>query len=163
MFYNCSSLTNTVIPDSVTIIGSYAFYGCSSLTSVTIGSGVTSIEKSAFENCRSLTSINIPDSVTSIGERAFYNCNSLINIVIPDNVTSIGTHAFYGCTSLDVVYYGGTESDWAEISIGDSNNDLTAATRYYYSETQPTEDGNFWHYAEDGVTPVIWTKETDES
>jgi len=36
---------------------------------------------------------------------------------------------------------------------------------YYYSENEPplNEDGtayddNYWHYAEDGVTPVIWKK-----
>lgn len=40
---------------------------------------------------------------------------------------------------------------------------LTNATRYYYSETQPVEEGNYWHYAEDGVTLVVWTKETTEA
>ena len=77
-------------------------------------------------------------------------------------MTYIGSYAFNYCYSLEVVYYGVTESDWEEIIIGRSNDDLTAATRYYYSETQPTEEGNFWHYAEDGVTPVIWIKETTE-
>lgn len=27
---------------------------------------------------------------------------------------------------------------------------------YWYLETEPTEDGQFWHYANDGTTPVIW-------
>ena len=55
VFYNCSSLTNITIPDSVTSIGSYAFRGCSSLTSITIPDSVTSIGFSAFDGCSSLT------------------------------------------------------------------------------------------------------------
>ena len=43
-----SGCMNTVIPNSVTSIGSYAFYGCSGLTSVTIPNSVTSIGQSAF-------------------------------------------------------------------------------------------------------------------
>lgn len=27
---------------------------------------------------------------------------------------------------------------------------------YYYSETKPSQEGDYWHYAEDGVTSVIW-------
>ena len=30
---------------------------------------------------------------------------------------------------------------------------------YYYSETKPTTDGDYWHYDTDGVTPVLWEKE----
>ena len=114
------------------------------------------------------TKITLPESINGnnyeIYQYTFFDCSSLESITIPDSVTSIGEYAFSGSYSwLDVVYYGGTESDWAEISIGRYNDGLTAATRYYYSESQPTEEGNFWHYAEDGVTPVIWTKETAES
>ena len=48
---------NSVIPSSVTSIGSYAFYGCSDLTSVTIPSCVTNIGWGAFFNCPGLTSV----------------------------------------------------------------------------------------------------------
>ena len=48
---------NTIIPNNVTCIGSYAFYGCSGLTSVTIPESVTSIGDEAFEECNSLTSV----------------------------------------------------------------------------------------------------------
>ncbi|MBR7140754.1 MAG: leucine-rich repeat domain-containing protein, partial [Clostridia bacterium] len=54
-FYNCKSLTNIIIPDSVTSIGVRAFYNCSSLTSITIGDGVTSIGSDAFYGCSKLT------------------------------------------------------------------------------------------------------------
>ena len=27
---------------------------------------------------------------------------------------------------------------------------------YAYSEDPPTEDGNYWHYDIDGVTPIAW-------
>ena len=91
---------STIIPDSVTSIGSSAFSRCSSLTSIVIPDSVTSIEHWAFENCSSLTSIVIPDSVTSIGSFVFRECSSLTSIVIPDSVTSIGYGAFENCSSL---------------------------------------------------------------
>ena len=99
-FSGCTGLTSISIPDSVTSIGSNAFYGCTGLTSVTIGNSVTSIGEWAFSGCYGLTSITIPDSVTSIGERAFSGCSGLTSITIPDSVTSIGWYAFSGCTGL---------------------------------------------------------------
>ena len=70
-FYNCSNLTNVVIPESVINIGNSAFLRCSSLRSVVIPNGVKNIGNSAFMNCSNLEIIEIPDSVVSIGGYAF--------------------------------------------------------------------------------------------
>ena len=102
-FYNCTGLTEAVIPDSITTIGSYAFYNCTSLTGITIPYGVTSIEDSSFFSCTSLTAVAIPESVTSIAGYAFYGCSGLTNVTLPESVTSIGSYAFYNCTSLTEV------------------------------------------------------------
>ena len=96
----CRSLSDIVIPDSVTSIGIGAFFNCSSLSNIVIPDSVTSIGGAAFLTCRSLSSIVIPNSVTSIGDSVFRGCSSLSEIVIPDSVTSIGIGAFGGCASL---------------------------------------------------------------
>lgn len=176
-FYCCTNLTSVVIPDSVTSIGQSAFHGCTSLVSVTIGNSVTSIGQCAFDGCTSLTSVVIPDSVTSIGlcafgwctrltsviignsvtsigQDVFYDCKSLTSIVIPDSVTSIGTQAFSNCSSLREVYYTGSEKQWNAITNGGKNDSLYAATRYYYSETEPQGEGNYWHYVDGQI--VKW-------
>ncbi len=101
---------NTVIPNSVTSIGSGAFCGRIGLISVTIPSSVTSIGSSAFSECLDLTSIVVNS------ENAIYdsrdNCNAIIekmtntmiagckNSVIPNSVTSIGNSAFSGYSNL---------------------------------------------------------------
>ena len=152
----CSSLTSITIPDNVTSIGNCAFSGCSSLASITIPYGVTYIGFFAFNGCSGLTSITIPDSVTLIGEHAFYDCSnltsvtisdsvtticdaafsgcsSLTSITIPDSVASIKKSAFAGCSNLTDVYYGGSESEWAAMSIDANNECLTNATIHYNS------------------------------
>ena len=75
-------------------------------------------------------------------------------MVIGKSVTSIGDDAFYACDSLTSVYYTGTASDWNAITISSDNERLTNATRYYYSETQPTSTGNYWYYDENGNIAV---------
>ena len=145
-FSGCRRLTSITIPDGVTSIGSAAFYECGSLTSIMIPNSVTSIGSAAFYECSSLTSIMIPNSVTSIGEQVFSCCSSLTNITIPDSVTSIENSAFSYCDNLTSVYYKGDKNKWDKITIYSYNEDLTNATRYYYSETKPATSGNFWHY-----------------
>ena len=102
-FYRCSSLSNIVIPASVTSIGDSAFCGCRSLSSIIIPASVTSIGDNAFCGCLSLSKIVIPASVTSIGKGAFSFCDSLSEIVIPSSVTSIGDWAFSSCDSLSEI------------------------------------------------------------
>ena len=100
-----SSITDLVIPGSVTEIGLGAFYGCNKLTSVEIPSSVNSIEAYAFSGCTGLTSIKIPSLVTTIGENAFSGCTGLTSIEIPSSVNFIGAYAFYECSNLASVKF----------------------------------------------------------
>ncbi|MCI8360073.1 MAG: leucine-rich repeat protein [Clostridiales bacterium] len=102
-FEGCTSLTEVVIPDSVTRIGPYTFKDCSSLTDVVLPDSVTEIGECAFEACMSLTEVVLPDGVTEIGGGAFNNCVSLVKVVIPDGVTRIRDSVFFACISLTEV------------------------------------------------------------
>lgn len=61
-FYENYSITDVIIPDSVTTIGYRAFANCESLTSVVIGDSVTTIGESAFRYCTRLTSVTFKNT-----------------------------------------------------------------------------------------------------
>jgi len=100
LYIQGNKITDLVIPEGVTSIGSYAFEGCSGLESVTIPSSVTSIGERAFSGCSGLKRVTIPSSVTSIGWWAFRRCSGLESVTIPSSVTSIRTGTFSGCCGL---------------------------------------------------------------
>ena len=112
---------NTVIPDSVEIIGEGAFAGCTGLKSVIIPDSVTEIGEGAFRVCTGLTSITIPDSVTEIGRCAFLGCTGLKSIIIPDSVT-IGFRAFEGCKSLTSITIPDSVTEIGRCAFSGCNN-----------------------------------------
>ena len=127
-FSECTGLTSVTIPNSVTTISGGAFSGCTSLTSVTIPDSVTDLGTYTFFGCGSLTEIKLPSALETIRRNVFSNCVRLTSVTIPKSVTYIEEKAFYYCDSLTDIYYAGTASDWAKITIEDGNEPLTNAT-----------------------------------
>ena len=107
------SLTDLVIPNSVTNIGAGAFAGISSLKNVTVNQFICdntlqSIFPASYRP--SITNIVIASGVTNIAYRAFYNCKELKSVTIPDSVATIGNYAFY-CTGCIVFKFDGDAPD----------------------------------------------------
>lgn len=126
-----------------------------SIKKVVITGGKT-IAGGAFYNC-ALNSIIIQGGVETIGDGAFRDCSHLRSLVISTSVKSIGSSICYSKNSeFESVYYAGTNTQWENCinNIGKDNDEFNQATKYYYSESEPTTEGNYWHYV-DGV-PTIW-------
>ena len=122
-FCLCSSLTEIVIPNSVTSIGDRAFLGCISLAEIVIPNSVVCINSNPF--------IGWNGKLECLSPSFVYEDNILFNkdksriisfrnlkltlYVIPNSVTSIGDSAFYDCRSLSNIVISNSVT-----SIGDS-------------------------------------------
>jgi len=104
-FYGCRQLESINLPDTITSIGEFAFYGCNKLTNIEIPEGITSIESYTFFDCSQLSNITISKTVTSIGVSAFSGCSSLISLTIPENVVNIGNNAFENSYALEEIKF----------------------------------------------------------
>lgn len=155
-FYGCESLTEIVLPDGLTEIGREVFTK-SGLKSINIPSTVKKIGYSAVRRCKSLTEIVLPDGVEYIGNYAFEECTSLTEIVIPAAVKELGIEVFIRCENLTSIYYEGTSQQWnALVAVNGATDGMSSSTTvYFYSETEPTESGNYWHFDGNGK-PLKW-------
>ena len=96
------SVTEVVIPNGTTKIGSYAFSYCTSLKKITIPEGVTSIGANGL-NATNLTELVLPLSCASIGSYSLYSIYNLKKVVFGDTKT-IGANALGAnlyCTVYD--------------------------------------------------------------
>ena len=158
-FAYCDGLTSVTIPEGISTINEAAFYHCENLAEVVIPEGVESLGYIAFATDTALTTVVLPDSLKKIGPSAFINCRNIKNIVIGSGVESIGYQAFDECMHIAEVYYRGTAEEWSALlsacqPYNSFNYALINANASFYSETEPTEEGRYWHYV-DGV-PTVW-------
>ena len=115
--------------------------------------------------------IRIPDTyrglpVVSIGNGAFSSATNVRSLVIPSTINSIAggwlflyASAFGNWSDLTSVFIKG---DAFTASVGNGNSNFDKAKKYYYSETQPTAQGDYWHYDEAGRI-AIWAAEEAEN
>lgn len=173
-FKGCEQLETVSLPKGVQTIGNYAFSGCTKLSEVTVLSG--EICKGVFSYCDKLSNLVLGDEVSKIGEKAFASCVALESVIIPDSVTEIGKQCFFccynlkkiivgsgvkkiiydavaSCFALNDLFYKGTQEKWDLITPG--LNSSSEITYYFYSEQEPVETGNYWHYDDYGNL-VVW-------
>ena len=162
-FYNCDAITEIKLPNTLTSLGTYAFYDCDGLISLTIGNGLTSLPESVFASCYRLREVDFGSSLTSLGYQAFSG-SGLIYVRLPEQLTGISRYAFYSCSKLEAIYipsavtniynsafyystpchvfYGGSEADFAKVTVAANNNRLTEAV-WHYNATPSALSKNF--------------------
>ena len=108
-FYQCSNITNVVIPSTVKSIGSSAFYN-SGLSSIDIPDNVRTIDDYAFENCSNLENAKLPSDLKIIESRIFGGCSRLKSVNIPNGVECIKLGAFGACGFGNITIPGTVKS-----------------------------------------------------
>lgn len=158
-FKNCTGLETITIPNNVGRIEPYTFEGCTNLKTVILPERVTEngyiyINSDAFSNCTALQSIRIPEGTTGLLSYSFYGCSNLETVIIPASINNkkrFSEDAFIDCDKLTKIFYSGDSDTWNQIG-----GPYLGIKTYFYSETEPTISGDFWHYASDNITPEIW-------
>lgn len=121
---------NTIIPNSIKVIGGFAFCRCSSLTSIHIPDSVTTIEDGAFDKCENLTEVYI--SNPSLLKNTLLNENAQI-IVEKDGKRSIlKIGDLRGPAGTDDELYDGKP-----VFVASSSKELAAAVSRYGDQVQP--------------------------
>ena len=106
--------SNTVVPDDVINLCTYAFSGCLGLTTIDIPDGVACIGSDAFEGCSNLLSITIPDGIKIVDYMAFYRCSNLSSVTSLATIApKLGQMAFSSISPDAVLYIpSGSEADY---------------------------------------------------
>lgn len=98
----CVNVTEIVLPDGLTTIGSAAF-SSTGITSIVIPESVTYLGGGLFGFCESLVTAEIYANVDDLGGSTFGGCPNLQNVVLGPNVRGYGYACFRDCYALESV------------------------------------------------------------
>lgn len=90
---NCNAIIETAT--STLVVGC-----CQSI----IPQSVTALGSHAFEDCADLTDVELPEELVTIGDYCFSGCTGIEDIVLPATLASIGEKAFAGCVNLGTIF-----------------------------------------------------------
>lgn len=170
VFSSCNTLTEIIIPDSITSIGMYSFSSCTGLSNISLPDNILTISERAFEKCLGFTSMNIPNGVSVIGQYAFFDCTNLAEITIPCSVSSIGDNTFKDCTSLTEIYVDKVEETVSGAPWNAPNATVTYLRRlniapitksYTYTGSAIRQTVNITEIKADGTTAKTLIAGTD--
>ena len=145
IFKGYTKIKKVVIGKNITSLGSALFSGCTGIEKLTIPISLNGGFNDGFSGCTGITEVYLTKGT---GEGTDYGLanNSIwytktpwyqskenkMNIIINKDITSIGNYTFYNLTNA-TFYYEGSESEWANVSIGTTNTSLSISG-YNYKE-----------------------------
>ncbi len=163
-FYKCTSLTNIILPPTITRIKGWGLCNCSKLEHIDLPEGLLTIGQAAF-NGTGLKTLFIPKNVSSIGTNITGNANSLQSIVVDEANTTYDSRE--GCNTLikksnNTVIAGCKNSRIPEGVVG------IMQSSFYYNSTLKsielpstlTSIGSSAFYFCTGLTSVVSKAET---
>ena len=132
---------------------------------------ITELDLDIFSFLASVETIYIPKSIQTL-HMHFQFLSGLKTIMMESDVSRIIVHGnhddcFKGTKQCFTVYYCHTEEEWKNVEVEYTFNRVgirpvdcygDTATHYFYSETEPTGEGNYWHYVDGAPTP--WENST---
>ncbi len=115
-FFNCSSLTNILIPQSVIRMEDSVFDGCTGLDAINanaLNPVYSSLDGVLFNKTQTMLvqcpkgrsgSYAVPQGVTVISNAAFFGCTKLASVTVPESLTQMCYRSFFYCNSLRAIY-----------------------------------------------------------
>ena len=147
---NGEELTNLIVPEGVTSIGTSAFHGCSGLKSIILPSSLTNIEKNAFSSCSGLVSVDFSKctSLMSIGSYAFSNCDGLAGIDLSSckKLNFLGNYAFNDCDILKNITFPNTSGWYRTTSSTATSGTRMTMTNSAQNARWLTSDNSYARY-----------------
>ncbi len=123
------------------------------LTEFTVAEGTTVIADGAFKGLKDLTKVTLPATgLKTIGENAF-DGTGLKSIFLPKDIANVAGLNF----SLKIYYDGPAPAE----GVWEYEGKLGSATVYFFSDSEPTVAGNFWHRDAETQEIVEWAKLTE--
>lgn len=133
LYLNGEHITDIVIPDSITKIGSYTFVN-SDITSITLGTKTYTAGTNAFYGCNSLSVVKISNTTLAkeckTVDKFGYLLAKASTVALSPNITSIGT---YIKSNFTYIY-----------SISNTDIDGNASAYNLYSMHSHAEDSDRW-------------------
>ena len=173
-FYGCTNLRDIIIEEGIRKIGNDVFLYCSSLTSLTIPDSVTHFNLNSI-GYTGITHFVWPKNLNKalLYTPKYADGIHLTYLVIQKGTRLVDYNQLYAYDKLNTFFFEGTEDEYKDVPK-DKDVDVggmytqenleylqsliykweSNLTVYYYSEEEPTESGNFWHYVH-GV-PTVW-------
>ena len=115
-----SSVSEVILPESITTIDNYAFYSCQELKSFVFPAKVSNVGVCAFAMCTALQEVTFPAEswLSGLPYAMFKYCMALKEIHVPAGVQIIGENAFEYCTNLRTAIFDGQVTQIAEKAFG---------------------------------------------
>lgn len=139
-----AGVTSITLPNSITIIDSYAFLGCSEIVNFVVPSKLQKIGDYAFKNCSKIVSYDLPKSLLQIGVGAFDGNVNMIQLTF---------NSVAAPTIADGSIFAGTTSNLkVRVPVGGKASYVSNLSNRSFAE-------NTYMYGLTGTTPIAIYKD----